>query len=440
MNTNQQIIYLGTAELKPYEKNAKKHPAEQIAKIVESIKRFGFNQPIVVDKDYVVIVGHGRLAAAKALSLEKVPVIVVDISKEDAASYRLADNKLNESDWDMDLVIDELKTLTAELVELSGFSPDLLLDEEEQDDVVPEDVPTVSNPGDLWFMGGHKLLCGDSTNQADVERLMKGTKADLIFTDPPYNVDYKGSGEKTSEGIMNDKMSTEAFELFLFDVFTRYAESIKAGAGAYVFHSEKTPTEFRLALDKAGFEVKSTLIWNKPAATLGMNDYRSKHEPFFYCALKGAKPQFYGDRTHTSIWDLQDDEESLIKWAKRQKRLEAQGKATVWTMKREKVNEYVHPTQKPVDLIVYALSNSSKAGDIVLDFFGGSGSTLIACEKANRTCYSMELDPKYVDTILERYYLYTGETPVREDGKTWAELRGFGPADIAQEVAGTNEL
>lgn len=239
----QAVFYkfVDIALLRPYSKNAKKHPKKQIEQVASSIKEFGFNQPIVADKDGVVIVGHGRLEAAKLLGLTDVPVITVDLTEEQAKAYRLADNKLNESEWDMNLVIEELKGLSDEMLELTGFDKDLIIEPEEKDDEVPE-VPEEpqSKLGDLYELGTHRLLCGDSTKLEDVEKLMDGKKADMVFTDPPYNVDYKGNGKKTSDGIMNDKMSDKAFDHFLVEAFNRIAENTKRTAGCYIFHSHRT--------------------------------------------------------------------------------------------------------------------------------------------------------------------------------------------------------
>lgn len=406
-----QIKMVPIESIVPYQKNAKKHPAKQITAVARSIEEFGWAQPLVVDKNSELIIGHCRLEAAKTLGLETAPVVVMDnLSPAQIKALRLADNKLNESDWVMDLVIDELKDLNAGGfdIELTGFDRDLLLDEEDMDDVVPElPAKAKSKVGDIFQLGEHRLMCGDATDPKHVEKLMQGVKADLVFTDPPYNVDYSGSGKQTTNKIMNDKMTPEQFDTFLKAVFKRYAEITKKGAALYVFHSSSTQNQFENAINGAGLEVKQQLIWNKPTMSMGWSHYRFKHEPFFYCGFPKTKTEFYGDRTNGTVVDLHDTEKKLFEWARREKRLEAEGKTTIWTMKRAPVQDYVHPTQKPVELIVYALTNSTKHDDIVVDFFGGSGSTLIACQKAGRINYSMELDPKYVDVIIERYEKYT---------------------------------
>lgn len=412
-------------EIKPYPKNAKKHPREQVEKIANSIKEFGMNQPIIVDKDGVIIVGHGRYEALKHLGWDIQPewvMVKTDLSEERANAYRLADNKLNESDWDMKLVIEELQGMSLPMLDLTGFSRDLVLENDDKDDVIPEVLGEPhSKRGDVYMVGSHRVMCGDSTDEKDVATLMQGTKADMVFTDPPYNVAYSGRGETTSRTIENDDMSDEAFQIFLESVFKRYREHIKAGAGSYVFHSTSTQDQFAKAMENNGFAIKNQLIWNKPTASMGWGDYRWKHEPFFYAGIKDVPTQFYGDRTNSTVIDLNKSEEALIRWAKREKKLDAEGKTTIWTMKRDSVQGYKHPTQKPVELITYALANSSKMGDVVLDLFLGSGSTLIACEKTGRLCFGMELDPHFVDVIIQRYVEYTGINTVTKNGEeiTW---------------------
>lgn len=405
-------------DIRPYGKNAKKHPDKQVKAVAASIEQFGFNQPIVVDTEGVIIVGHGRYAAAHYLGLDEVPVIEIDVTEEQAKAYRLADNKLNESEWDMALVISELKELSMPMLDLTGFSRSLILKSDADDDSVPAvpDKPK-SVQGDLYELGAHRILCGDSTKAEDVMRLLGPAKADMVFTDPPYNVNYSGSGKNTSEGIMNDKMETVRFLAFLTDAFKNVRTAVKGGGALYIFHSDKTQATFEEALIAAGFEIRNQLIWNKPSGGMGMGDYRSKHEPFFYAGVKGTAPNFYGDRTNTTIVDFQKTDQQLLAWAKKQREDQKNGKTTIWTMKRESVIDYVHPTQKPVELVMYALANSSKVEDIVLDPFLGSGSTLIACHKTNRTCYGLELDPAYADVIVQRWVEYSGNREIMKNGE-----------------------
>lgn len=406
-------------EIKPYSKNAKKHPKKQIEQIANSIKEFGMNQPIVVDKYGEIIVGHGRFEALELLGWEIKPEWVIkkeDLTDEQVKAYRLADNKLNESEWDMGLAIEELKGLSPEMFYLTGFDKDLLIEPDEKDDEIPENVPSRSKVGDLYELGQHRLICGDSTQIEAVLALCGQVKADMVFTDPPYNINYKGQGKNTSDFILADNVSEDEFDKFLEKTFENYNQVSKDGAGIYVFHASRTQAQFEKAMQKAGYEIKNQLIWNKPMSALGWGDYRWKHEPFFYAGKKGESIQFYGDRTHSTVWDFQKDEKDLLNWAKKQKKAEVEGKTTIWSMKRDNVNGYVHPTQKPVELISYALRNSTKAEDVVLDLFGGSGSTLIACEKMNRIGYIMELDPKYIDVIVQRYVDYTGNENIKLNG------------------------
>lgn len=406
------------SEIKPYGKNAKKHPAKQVQQIADSIMEFGFNQPLVVDKDDVLIVGHGRYFAAELLKLDEVPVLTLNIPEEKAKAYRLADNKLNESTWDMGLVISELKGLSMEMIDLTGFNRSLVLNQDEKDDAVPA-LPDSARTklGDLYEIGSHKVLCGDSTQQGDFAKLLGTLKVDMIFTDPPYNVNYHGHGETTDTGILNDKMGQAQFRDFLTAAFKQMRDSIKAGGGLYIFHSSSSQIIFEEAMGANGIEVKNQLIWNKPVASMGWGDYRWKHEPFFYAGVKGVALNFYGDRTNTTVLDFHKSDAQILAWAKHQRLAEASGKTTLWSMKREPLKEYVHPTQKPVELIMYALANSSKVEDVILDPFLGSGSTLIACQKTNRSCYGVELDPKFCDVIVQRWVDYTENRNIKLNGE-----------------------
>lgn len=423
-------------DVKKYEKNAKEHPGFQLEKIASSIKAFGCKQPIILDKDRVIIVGHGRFIAMtellgytlmeqKAFTKKGEPVIpyvmIDDLTEEEIKAYRIADNQLNAlTGQDMVLITDELKDLDAAGfdITITGFDRDIILENDEDDDVVPESplIPK-SKLGDIYQLGHHAIICGDSTEKEVWDKVVQSRKADCVFTDPPYNVNYSGRGKKTSEGIMNDDMDAEAFDTFLEKAFGCIADIAKMGAGWYVFHSTSTQAQFEKALKKYGLAIRNQLIWNKPTASMGWGDYRWKHEPFFYVSKEGTETVFYGDRTHSTIIDFHESEQKLLNWAKLQKKLETEGKYTIWTMKRDRVNEYQHPTQKPVELITYALMNSSKTEDLVVDPFLGSGSTLIACEKTGRVCAGIELDPKFVDVIVQRWVDYTGNEQVVRNGQ-----------------------
>lgn len=393
MEGEKQTQKMKVSDIKPYSKNAKKHPKKQVEQVAESIKEFGFNQPIVVDKNNVVIVGHGRLEAAKLLGMTDVPTITVDLTDEQANAYRLADNKLNESEWDMKLVIEELKGLSEPMLYLTGFDKDLILEPDEQDDVVPE-VPEEpkSKLGDLYELGQHRVLCGDSTKLEDVERLMDGKKADIVVTDPPYNTGMEGkpNDEKAwLSHMFNDKI--ENWEQFLSDIFTNYITNTKGDCAFYVFIDWRRVNDIRSEMEKH-MDVKNVIVWDKKVHGLG-SDYKSTYE---LCIVgKKGKPEInnrYG-------LDYQD----------------------IWRLQREMGRNKDHATAKPVELLEKPITHASKADDIVLDLFLGSGSTLIASQKTGRICYGMELDPKYIDVIVQRYVDYTGETNIKLNGKviTW---------------------
>ncbi len=378
--------------LKPYEKNAKTHPKKQVDLLASNIERFGFTTPCLVDKDNNLIAGHGRLEAVKTLGWTDVPCVRMEnLTPEEVKALRLADNKLAEmSEWDMALVTDELKELDDDLLELTGFDKDLIIEPDEADDVVPE-VPEEpqSKLGDLYELGEHRVLCGDSTLVQDAETLMNNVKADMVFTDPPYNIAYEG-GSKKREMIKNDEM--ENFYDFLLQAYSSFALSMKLGASIYVCHADSERVNFTKAFRDAGFYLSSVLIWAKNNATFGRADYFWKHEPILYGWREGGAHTWHGDNKQDTIWNINRPSKSEA-----------------------------HPTMKPIELIEKALLNSSKQEDVVLDLFLGSGSTLIASEKTGRICYGMELDPKYVDVIVQRYVDYTGDDKIKKNGEkiTW---------------------
>lgn len=395
-----QVVQIKTSALKPYDKNAKKHDKAQIDNVAQSITDFGFVQPIVVDADNVVIIGHCRLEAAKKLKLKEVPCVIADsLSPEDVRRLRLLDNKLNESDWDIDLLNDDLFGLDFDDYDIDWLGGEDTLSEEEaepqEDDFDVEDEiekPTMTHKGDVWQLGQHRLVCGDSTLQADVERLMNGDKAELFLTDPPYNVDYVGK-TKDALKIQNDAMSDDDFRLFLETAFSNASEAMSKGAAAYIFHANGKTAEFIEAFRTAGFLYKQMLIWVKNTMVLGRQDYQWKHEPCIYGWKDGATHYFVDDRTQTTV--INED---------------------------KPLRSELHPTMKPIKLLARLIKNSSRVGDIVLDLFGGSGSTLIACEQLNRVCYTMELDEKYCDVIVNRFIAQTGtdyNVSVERDGKVY---------------------
>jgi DNA modification methylase len=388
----------------PYARNPRHIPQIAVNKVAASIREFGFRQPIVVDHKGVIIVGHVRLLAAQQLELTNVPVhVATELTVAQVNAYRLADNRTNEeATWDMEALALELASLKLDEfdLDLTGFNLDeideLLAEKTEgltDDDAAPA-LPefAFTEPGDLWILGNHRLLCGDSTSIHQVERLMAGEKADLVFTDPPYNVDYEGYTEEKLK-IQGDKMTPEQFQEFLESVFSSYIWALKPGGSMYVCHPSSWQREFQGALELSDFEVRCQIIWAKNTFAWGFGRYKFQHEPIFYCHRRGQSDPWYGDKSQS----------------------------TLWQEKKPAANR-LHPTMKPVELIERALANSSKSGDLVLDLFGGSGSTMIACEKMGRSSRLLELDPKYCDVIVNRWQDFTGKIAHLEDGRTFREL------------------
>lgn len=410
-----QIVYKSPNDLIQYEFNNKVHDEKQIDMICNSISEMGFANPILVDKNNIIIAWHGRHLAAKKLLLQEVPCIVVDwLTEKQIKKLRIIDNRIG------DFAKYDKQSLKIELTELGdpelfdmfvGWWLEADDDKEEKEDDVPSIAPedVIVRKGHMFRLWSHYLLCGDSTDPNDVKTLMGEVTADLIFTDPPYNVNYKWTGKKTSRTIENDNMSFQEFDTFLDKTFANYAKVLKAGGGAYIFHSTSTQAQFQKYIEKNWFEIKNQLIRNKPTAAMWWSDYRRKHEPFFYCGIKSKEIKFYGDRTHTTIIDIHKDktDKEILNLIKHTRKAESEWMTTVRSIWRDKVSEYVHPTQKPVQLIQVALTNSSKMGDIVVDFFQWSWATMIACEKLQRVCYWIELDPFFVQTIIARYHYYT---------------------------------
>jgi DNA modification methylase len=395
-----KIEWLSVETLIPYAKNARTHSDEQVAQIAGSIKEFGFNNPVLVDKDNSIIAGHGRIMAARKLGMDKVPVVQLGhMTEAQRKAYVLADNRIAlNSGWDAGMLTLELQDLKDDIdLSLLGFDPDeldaLLNPIEETEGLTDEDaVPDVPDEpktklGDIYILGNHRLMCGDSTSIDDAEKLMDGLLADLVFTDPPYNVDYSGRGANNLGTIKNDNMSDNDFEQFCRDIFTTYNAIMKPLACIYVCHPDSASAP-KIAFEKTfaeQFKKSSTIIWMKQSAGMGWQDYRAQHEPILYGWKEGKGSHFNaGDRTKTSIWKIGRDAQS----------------------------SYVHPTQKPVCLPEEAILNSSKGSDCVVDLFGGSGSTLMACEKTGRVNRTMELDPKYCDVIVQRWEEFTGKKAV----------------------------
>jgi DNA modification methylase len=395
--------------LLPYIRNARTHTDEQIAQVAASIREFGWTNPILVAADGTIIAGHARLAAARKLRMTEVPVIVLDqLTDAQRRALVLADNRLAlDAGWDEEMLRVELASLQEDGFDLEvvGFTDaeleTLLRDPEEtnagltDEDAVPEAPETpVSATGDLWILGTHKLLVGDATVVADVRRLMTGDAADLVFTDPPYNVDYEGYTEEHLK-IKGDRMSDADFKQFLESAFRSYRALVKPGASLYICHSSSWQREFQDALEAAGFEMRCQIIWAKNTFAWGFGRYKFQHEPIFYCHVAGQKDPWYGDKSQSTLWE-----------------------------EKKPAANRLHPTAKPVALVERALVNSSKAGDVIVDLFGGSGSTLIGCERRDRKARLAEIDPKYADVIITRWEQYSGRAAVLEgDERSFDEIR-----------------
>lgn len=380
--------------IKPYEKNAKVHNKKQIELLAENIKRYGFDSPIIVDKNNEIIAGHGRLQAASILGMTDVPIIKKEtLTDEEVKAYRLADNQLNAmTGFEMPLVIEELKTLSEDLLNLTGFDRDLIIEPDEKDDKIPENVEPVAKPGDIWQLGRHRLMCGDSTKADDVAKLMDGKKADMLFTDPPYNVNYTDLNYKMRDGAKDwsyldwddDFKTKEQYQEFLINCLANAKASLIEYGHYYVWFAFAFYYELLTAFRKNEIQYdKVPIIWKKQTTPISWARYHRTYEPCL----------FGGKHVHTN---------------KHGRWFGANNEKCVWEINTDHNNSYVHPTQKPVALAVRAINNSSQQNENVLDLFGGSGSTLIACEKMERNCYMMELDPKYCDVIIKRWEDYVG--------------------------------
>lgn len=388
--TDMQLVSI--TKLVPYVNNARTHSPEQINKLRSSLREFGFINPVIIDRDYGIIAGHGRVLAAKEEGITEVPCVFADfLSDAQKKAYILADNRMAlDAGWDEEMLRVEIEALQdADFdIGLTGF------DEKELTDLFKGDEPDIEDDdydltaalekasfverGDIWVVGRHRLMCGDATDPADVDKLMDGKRANLVLTDPPYGVSFKSSSGLT---IQNDSMKNEEFYNFLKKAFENMVAHLEPGGAGYVFHADTEGLNFRQAFIDAGFHLAGCCIWVKDSLVLGRSDYQWQHEPILYGFLKNGKHNWYSDRKQTTIWNF----------------------------KKPKRNEN-HPTSKPLDLLGYPLKNSSQENAIVIDTFGGSGSTLMACHGLNRICYTMELDEKYASVILRRYVDDTGDS------------------------------
>lgn len=419
-NKELQVEYWALDRLRPFQRNPKQHPMEQIRNLAQSIRQNGWRQPLLVDfRTGEIIAGHGRYLGAKMAGLKTAPVIDgSDMSDEQIKAYRYLDNKLNESPWDLEICAADLPALDLSGYNLTWEEPPNVDPDVKDDDFkveLPKE-PPVTQPGDVWILGDHVLMCGDSTSRRDVATLMDGELADLLVTDPPYNVNYSGSNGKT---IKNDNMEESEFRQFLLQAYSCAFEACRAGAPAYIFHADTEGEAFRAMFREAGWGLHSCLIWVKNSLVLGHSDYQWQHEPCLYGWKPGANHYFVNDRSLTTLID-DDKPEDVKKLSKAalveryQKVLEYlhQEQSTVLRYDKPARNAE-HPTMKPVPLIGRLIKNSSHPGDTVLDLFGGSGSTLIACEQLGRRCFTMEFDPRYADVIVQRWEEFTGGTAVR---------------------------
>lgn len=390
--TEMELVSVG--KLIPYVNNARTHSAEQILKLRSSLREFGFINPVIIDREFNVIAGHGRILAAKEEGILEVPCVYVDyLTEAQKKAYILADNRMAmDAGWDEEMLRIELEALQGEGVDtaLTGFDESEILDLFSLDDIseVKDDgydleaaleKASFVKRGDIWTVGRHRLMCGDATLAEDVELLMDGKKANLIVTDPPYNVAFESSDGLS---IKNDKMENEKFYSFLLSAFKNMAAHLEKGGSAYIFHADTEGLNFRKAFIDAGFHLSGCCIWVKNSLVLGRSDYQWQHEPILYGFLKNGKHY----------------------WSKTAGR----SQTTIWNFDKPKKNKN-HPTSKPLDLLAYPIANSSRENALILDTFGGSGSTLMSCEKSNRISYTMELDEKYASVILRRYVEDTGD-------------------------------
>lgn len=418
MKTTTEMTLISIDKLIPYINNARTHSPEQITKLRSSLREFGFVNPVLIDRNYNIIAGHGRYEAAKAEGYSEVPCVYVDhLSEAQKKAYIIADNRMAmDAGWDEELLKVELEALEGESFDLSltGFEEDELADLFKSDEAPIEDddydlsealeKAAFVERGDRWIVGRHVLYCGDATNKDDVDKLMDGKSANLVLTDPPYGVSFKSSSGLT---IKNDSMKNDEFYNFLKSAFDNMVAHCEKGAAGYVFHADTEGLNFRKAFIDAGFHLAGCCIWVKDSLVLGRSDYQWQHEPVLYGFLQNGKHNWYSDRKQTTIWNF----------------------------KKPKRNEN-HPTSKPLDLLSYPLQNSTRENAIVIDTFGGSGSTLMACELSNRICYTMELDEKYASVILRRYVDNGGDPAgvycIRNGEKVMY-------SDVAKEVAKREE-
>lgn len=429
-----KIIEKSIDELVPYENNARIND-KAVDIVANSIKEFGFKNPCIINKDNVIVAGHTRVLACKKLGIDKVPCIVADdLTEEQIKAFRIADNSSAQiAEWDIDKLMKELDTIDYDM-EQFGLAEQLAEIEktieqekqaEEDDYVEPDDLEIRVHKGEVWQLGRHRLMCGDSTKESDVAKLMDGELADLVITDPPYNVAIVGGShalspeERKKRGgkeILNDKMASDEFLDFLTNAFMCVEKQMKDGCPFYIWYASAEHINFESALIKNNLKVKEQLIWNKSSFTFGRADYHWKHEPCLYGWKDGASHYFTDDRTQSTVFeDVKPDYKKMRKeeLVKLLDELYSDKISTTILNENKPTTCDLHPTMKPVKLIGRLIKNSSKKDEIVLDVFGGSGTTIIACEQLDRVCYIMELDEHYATVIVDRWEKLTGEKAIK---------------------------
>ncbi len=411
-----KIIEKDIDELIPYENNARIND-KAVDVVANSIEEFGFKQPIIIDKNNVIVAGHTRQKAAQKLGIKKVPCIVADdLTEEQIKAFRIADNSSAQvAEWDIDKLMKELENIDYDMSQF-GLAEQIeeiekVIDKEAEEDnfEIDEEIEPRVKVGEIWQLGRHRLMCGDSTKQEDVEKLMNGNLADIVVTDPPYNVAYEGG---TGMTIQNDNMESSKFLQFLTDAFKNLKDNLKDGGAFYIWFASREHINFETALNNNDLNVREELIWVKSSLVLGRQDYQWKHEPCLYGWKEGAAHYFIDDRTQTTVYEDQVKDftkmkkEELIQFCK-----DLTSDKVITTVIHEdkpSVSD-LHPTMKPVKLIARLIKNSSRKNENVLDLFGGSGTTLIASEQLDRNCFIMEFDPKYSTAIVDRYEKLTGK-------------------------------
>lgn len=415
-----KIIEKKIEDLTPYANNPRNNE-NAVEPVAASIREFGFKIPIVIDSGGVIVAGHTRLKAAQRLGMKKVPCIVADdLTPEQVKAFRLADNKVSEfATWDdrLDAELAELESMGFDM-DGFGFDPpsgdnggEIIEDDPPE---VDEESPPETQPGDIYQLGRHRLICGDSTDPDTLQRLTDGAEMDLILTDPPYNADYEGK-TKDALKIQNDKMTDANFYAFLYDVFKNLYQVTKPGGAVYVFHAHMESVNFLSAFRAVDFYLHQMLVWNKNTMVLGHCDYQWKHEPIIYGWKPGAGHYFTNSRLEYTVIEDAPNVNKMTKSELREyvKELLKRGDPVTVISEDKPARNAEHPTMKPVKLIAYLIRNSSRPGENVIDVFGGSGSTLIAAEQTGRTCYTAELDPRYCDVIVKRWEKLTGQKAVK---------------------------